>query len=109
MSRVGRQTFVYDHPPRIAERTSIVGPKEGKGPLADQFDILLDDDLLGMKSWELAEGEMVRRAVDHTLKQASLRPEVWPCWRLRAGVRVLESHLVCVGMHGVSVCADFLD
>ena len=75
MSRVGRQTFVYDHPPRIAERTSIVGPKEGKGPLADQFDILLDDDLLGMKSWELAEGEMVRRAVDHTLKQASLRPE----------------------------------
>ena len=75
MSRVGRQTFVYDHPPRIAARTSIVGPKEGKGPLADQFDILLDDDLLGMKSWELAEGEMVRRAVDHTLKQASLRPE----------------------------------
>ena len=75
MSRVGRQTFVYDHPPRIAARTSIVGPKEGKGPLADQFDILLDDDLLGMKSWELAEGEMVRRAVDHTLKQANLRAE----------------------------------
>ena len=75
MSRVGRQTFVYDHPPRIAARTSIVGPKEAKGPLADQFDILLDDDLLGMKSWELAEGEMVRRAVDHTLKQANLRAE----------------------------------
>ena len=75
MSRLGRQTFVYDHPPRIAQRTSIVGPKEGKGPLADQFDILLDDDLLGMKSWELAEGEMVRRAVDHTLKQAGLCPE----------------------------------
>ena len=75
MSRVGRQTFVYDHPPRIAARTSIAGPKEGKGPLGDEFDVVLEDDLLGMKSWELAEGEMVRRAVDHTLKQANLRAE----------------------------------
>ena len=47
MSRAGKQTFIYDCAPRIAARTSIVGPKEGKGPLADQFDILLDDDLLG--------------------------------------------------------------
>jgi len=28
-----------------------------------------------MKSWELAEGEMVRRAVDETLKKARLKPE----------------------------------
>lgn len=72
MSRSGNQTFVYDCAPRIAARTSIVGPKEGKGPLADEFDIVLEDDLLGMKSWELAEGEMVRRAVEETLHSANL-------------------------------------
>ena len=72
MSRTGKQTFIFDCAPRIAARTSIAGPKEGKGPLADEFDIILEDDLLGMKSWELAEGEMVRRAVEETLKKASL-------------------------------------
>ena len=72
MSRAGTQTFIYDHPPRIAARTSMVGPKESKGPLADQFDILLPDDLLGMPSWEKAEGEMVRRCTQETLKKAGL-------------------------------------
>lgn len=72
MSRVGSQTFVYDYPPAIAAHTSIVGPKEGNGPLADWFDIVLPDDLLGQKSWELAESEMVRRAVEQTLSSANL-------------------------------------
>lgn len=75
MSRLGRQTFVFDAPPRIAARTSVVGPKEGRGPLGSCFDVVLDDDLLGMKSWELAEGEMVRRAVERTLETAGVSPE----------------------------------
>ena len=72
MSRRGSQTFVYDCAPCIAARTSIAGPKEGKGPLGDEFDVVLEDDLLGMKSWELAEGEMVRRAVEMTAQRANL-------------------------------------
>ena len=75
MSRRGAQTFVYDTPPAIAAHTSIVGPKEGQGPLADWFDVILEDDLLGQKSWELAESEMVRRAVVQTLQSASIRPD----------------------------------
>lgn len=74
MSRAGRQTFVYDHPPAVAARTSIVGPKEGKGPLRDWFDEILPDDLLGQKSWELAESEMARRAMERTLDRAGLSP-----------------------------------
>ncbi|MDY3027417.1 MAG: stage V sporulation protein AD [Candidatus Faecivicinus sp.] len=74
MSRAGRQTFVYDHPPAIAARTSIVGPKEGRGPLRDWFDEILPDDLLGQKSWELAESEMARRAMERTLDKAGLSP-----------------------------------
>jgi len=75
MSRCGAQTFIFDAPPAISAFTSIVGPKEGKGPLADWFDVLLDDDLLGQKSWELAESEMVRRAVVQTLDSADLAPD----------------------------------
>ncbi len=70
MSRAGSQTFVYDRPPRIAAHRSIVGPKEGKGPLAAWFDTVLEDDLLGQKSWELAEMEMVRRCVQAALNDA---------------------------------------
>ncbi len=72
MSRRGSQTFAYDCAPVIAARASIAGPKEGKGPLGDEFDVVLEDDLLGMKSWELAEGEMVRRAVELTAQRANL-------------------------------------
>ena len=72
MSRCGEQTFFYDRPPRIAARTSIAGPKEGKGPLRDSFDVVLDDDLLSMKSWELAEGEMLRLAAQQTADKAQL-------------------------------------
>lgn len=46
---------------------------EGKGPLADWFDVILDDDLLGQKSWELAESEMVRRAAEQALSAAKLQ------------------------------------
>ena len=67
MSRAGMQTFIYDHPPVIAAHSAIVGPKEGKGPLAKWFDIVLEDDLLNQKSWELAESEMVRRCIENTV------------------------------------------
>ncbi len=75
MSRAGEQTFIFDHPPVIAAHASIAGPKEARGPLADWFDVLLEDDLLGQKSWELAEMEMVRRCVQRVLNDARLTGE----------------------------------
>ncbi len=75
MSRLGAQTLAFDVPVAITAQTSIVGPKEGKGPLRAWFDVILEDDLLGQKSWELAESEMVCRAVERTLDAAGLAPE----------------------------------
>lgn len=75
MSRIGGQTLVYDRPPVVAAHTSIVGPKEGKGPLAQWFDVVLSEDLLGQKSWELAESEMLRQCVIHTLETAHKKPD----------------------------------
>ena len=75
MSRVGSQTFLYRQPPVVAAHASICGPKEGKGPLSAWFDEVLQDDLLGQKSWELAEMEMVRRCVQAALNAARITDE----------------------------------
>ena len=72
MSRAGTQSFVYDRPPVVAAHASLVGPREGEGPLADWFDVVLEDDLLGQKSWELAEMEMVRRCAQQAMADAGL-------------------------------------
>jgi len=75
VSRTGAQTFVYDRPPAIAAHASVVGPKEGAGPLAEWFDTVLEDDLLGQRSWELAEMEMVRRCAKEAVSRSRLPEE----------------------------------
>ena len=72
MSRAGRQTLVFERPPRVAAHCSIVGPKEGEGPLADDFDEILADDLLGQKSWEAAESEMLRRCAVRAMREGGV-------------------------------------
>ena len=74
MSRAGRQTFVYDHPPVIAAHRSVAGQKESRGPLGEWFDVALEDDLLGQKSWELAESEMVRRCAKDAMDASGVSP-----------------------------------
>ena len=64
--------MVYRRPPVVASHRSIAGKKEGEGPLGDWFDVLLEDDLLGQMSWELAESEMVRRCARDALDGAGL-------------------------------------
>ena len=66
-----RQTFSFETRPRIAAHAAAVGPKEAEGPLAEEFDILLEDDLLGLPSWELAEAEMARRACMRCLEKGN--------------------------------------
>ena len=51
---------------------STVGPKEGKGPLGWCFDRVLQDDLLGQESWELAESRMMQDTIEMCLAKAGL-------------------------------------
>ena len=43
--RVGKRTVKLQNKPTIISAASIVGPKEGKGPLKDYFNLILQDDL----------------------------------------------------------------
>lgn len=72
MTRAGKRTFVYEGRPVLRAAAAIVGPKEGQGPLGADFDQVLPDDLLGMKSWEQAESEMLRRAVELCASKAGM-------------------------------------
>ncbi|MCE5220725.1 MAG: stage V sporulation protein AD [Clostridium sp.] len=71
--KMGNQTVKFDNPPKIIAVHSIVGPKEGQGPLSGYFDEVLNDDTLGKDSYEKAESQMMFTAITKTLKKAKLK------------------------------------
>lgn len=71
-NKIGAQTIRLSRPPSIVSTGTIVGPKEGEGPLRDYFDLILEDDYFGEKSWEKAESKMLREAAKLALQKASL-------------------------------------
>lgn len=74
-NRVGGQTICFtQNPPRIVSSASIVGKKEGEGPLAEYFDKILEDNLWGEKSWEKAERKMFIEVAQLILKKAQKEP-----------------------------------
>ena len=68
--RIGNRTMKMENSPTIISTASIVGPKEGKGPLKDKFDVILQDDLYGEKTWELAESKMIQTALETAVQKA---------------------------------------
>lgn len=74
-NRMGGQTIsLTQNPPKIISRASIVGKKEGEGPLAEHFDKILEDNLWGEKSWEKAERRMFLEAAELILQKAQKEP-----------------------------------
>lgn len=72
LKKLGKQTVKFINPPIINSTASIVGPKEGEGPLSNYFDIILTDDLFGEDSWELAESKMIKETVKSSINNANL-------------------------------------
>jgi len=67
------QTMVFAKAPTILGAASVVGPREGAGPLSGWFDVIKPDRLLGQRSWEMAESKMVEEAVDLALAKAGVK------------------------------------
>ncbi len=70
IKKMGRQTVKLDNPPSIIATATMVGPKEGEGPLKNYFDKILSDDLYEENSWELAESKMLRETVKLAIQKA---------------------------------------
>lgn len=62
-NKIGKQTLVFSNKPIIASASSVVGVKEGEGPLGKWFDMALQDDTFGEKTWEKSESKMLKEAV----------------------------------------------
>lgn len=71
--RIGKQTLEITSKPKIIATSSVVGPKEGEGPLKDYFDIILKDDLNGEDSFEKAESSILYYAISEAIKNANLK------------------------------------
>lgn len=73
--RIGRQTVQFSTPPVIRAAASVVGRKEGEGPLRGRFDSVSQDTYFGEKSWEQAESAMLRQCFARVCSKAALPPE----------------------------------
>ncbi len=68
----GKRTYVFDNRPKIIGRYAVGGPKEGEGSIPEYFDEILEDDLLGQKTFEIAESTMLRKAINGAIQNAKL-------------------------------------
>lgn len=73
MGKIEKCSIEFDNKPLISASASVVGQKEGEGPLGEYFDRVIDDPMAGQNTWEEAESEMQRQLVDELLIKSGLQ------------------------------------
>lgn len=73
--KVGNQTIKFKNSPKIFNTSSIVGPKEMQGPLANEFDMHSDDIFFGEKTFEKAESRMMNNCINNLFTKTGMTPE----------------------------------
>lgn len=65
----------FSNAPMIVSAATVVGKKEAEGPLGGYFDLREKSDLFGQDSFEQAESEMQRQALNMALSKKKLREQ----------------------------------
>lgn len=68
----GHQSWIFENQPKIISKATIVGPFEGQGPLAKDFDIVHADLYLGQETWEKAEKTLIEESASLAIEKAGL-------------------------------------
>ena len=68
----GKQSIQFESAPHIIGAASIVGKKEGEGPLGHLFDLVCEDPMLGEQTWEEAESTLQKEAAQTAIGKAKL-------------------------------------
>ena len=71
MKRIKKLT----NPPRFISYSAVGGYEEKRGPIGDAFDLCDESDMFGQNTWEMAEGEMGRCALNLSLSKSGLSHE----------------------------------
>ncbi len=116
MSRkLGLQTLELKIKPRVVSTYSVVGPKEGEGPLGEGFHEILEDDMCGCKSYELAESKMHLYTVQKVISAANLKEEDIACifsgdllnQIMASSFMAREVNIPFIGLYGA--CSTFVE
>ena len=74
-SKRGKASLLFEDPPLILSAASVVGKKEGEGPLGKYFDRIEMDSMLGKRTWEEAESELQTRTARLAIEKSGLDKE----------------------------------
>lgn len=71
----GLQSIAFEQSPYIVSSASVVGKKEGEGPLGKMFDMVETENLFGEKTWEAAESAMQKETCILAMGKAHIEKE----------------------------------
>lgn len=72
--RKGKYTITLSGRPTVLGYASVVGKKEGEGPLGAGFDAVFTDTRMGEKTWEKAESRLQKESLNRALDKAGFSP-----------------------------------
>ncbi len=72
---LGKQSIQFKNPPYIINSASIVGSKEGQGPMGKLFDKVGQDDMFGAETWEEAESTLQKEALQILLQKENMKKD----------------------------------
>lgn len=113
----GRASIAYEKPPRIIASASVVGMKEGEGPLGNLFDCIEEDPKFGKNTWEEAESELQLRTARKAMEKAGMSEEqvryLFAGDLLAQGIAtsygIMELQIPLFGLYGAcSTCGESL-
>ena len=70
--QTGKASIQFAEGPQIIGSASVVGKKEGEGPLAERFDVIEPDPMVGCDNWEEAESALQKEAADLAIEKAGI-------------------------------------
>ena len=73
-AQTGKVSLAFQEPVYIQSAASIVGKKEGEGPLRDCFDMVSEDPRFGTDTWENAESTLQKETAILAIGKAGLKP-----------------------------------
>lgn len=73
--KLGSGSLCFSKAPFIISTASVVGKKEGEGPLKDYFDVIGSDEKFGEENWEAAESALQKSALSLTLSKINRKSE----------------------------------
>lgn len=115
MKKIGSQSIQIEKKVYILNTATIVGPKESEGPLHKYFDLCLNDEFWGEKTWEKAESKIIKETVNMAISKSGIpNNEIDYCF---AGDLLNQCISSCFGLRSLNIpffgifgaCSTFIE